>query len=753
VVKPLALLRCIGVAVLKAVIRAIPLGEAVADLAHDVYTEWSKERRADDRRTELQEVAQAAAGEVRAQIQEIVRDIAGNQPTEIQESIKAYLHQVPSTIHQSLRRPSDPTGTTLPPSLHVLKEEDLIPFLPAKLPRFKPGDRPLPGVDWELTELLGVGGFGEVWKARNPHFDSVPPVALKFCLDPAAKDRLLRHEAAVLNQVMRQGRHAGIIPLLRTYLSADPPCLEYQYVEGGDLGGFLAQRPQGSRALPIAGATTIILRLAKTVGYAHRLTPPIVHRDLKPANILLEKAPDNKFHLRIADFGIGGLAACREIDQTKRGMHPGELMTAVVRGAHTLLYASPQQIKGMPPDPRDDVHALGVIWYQLLIGDLGAGRPGGRGWRNRLAQNGLSAQLIDLLETCFEDNPEDRPADAAVLAEELQKRRAAEKVNEPKTVHEEATQTDHPDRAAEVQHSSGAEPPPLGIEEEELFCERNREAFPFFAESRIVFWRAEAEQGSPSGQRLYGRCLMEGIGVAQNTAEAVQWLLRAAEQGHAPAQLDLAMLYEKGEVVEEDYATAVRWYGMAAEQGSAEAQYELGCAYENGWGVEQDITKAIRWYVMAAKQGHADSKEALFNLFMFLLERGDPGDEVEAFHCLRKAAELGFIEAQIALGYRYANGHGLPQDDDEAARWNRMAAEQGSAEAQYELGCAYENGWGVELNTAEAIRWYGMAAKLGDRESAKALKRLLGEEAPLPQRGVFPSPREESWKRSPDESA
>ncbi len=450
-VKPFTLLKCIGVAVLKAAVRAIPFGEAISDLAHDVYTEWSKEKKADERRAELQAVAQAAAGEVRAQIQEIVQEIAGNQPTEIQETIKSYLHQVPSAIHQSLRRPSDPTGTTLPPSLQVLKEEDLIPFLPAKLPRFKPGDRPLHGVDWELTDLLGVGGFGEVWKARNPHFDSVPPVALKFCLDPAAKDRLLRHEAAVLNQAMRQGRHSGIIPLLRTYLSADPPCLEYQYVEGGDLGGFIAQRPQGSRALPVETATTIILRLAKIVGYAHRLAPPIVHRDLKPANILLEKAPDNKFHLRIADFGIGGLAAGREIDQTKQGLRPGELITAVVRGAYTLLYASPQQIRGMPPDPRDDVHALGVIWYQLLIGDLGAGRPGGRAWRNRLLEKGMRPALLDLLEACFEDNPGDRPRDAAILAEELLNRLAPQIGGEMSRSSKEAIDTSQRDTGAAIQ--------------------------------------------------------------------------------------------------------------------------------------------------------------------------------------------------------------------------------------------------------------------------------------------------------------
>ena len=74
-------------------------------------------------------------------------------------------------------------------------------------------------------------------------------------------------------------------------------------------------------------------------------------------------------------------------------------------GSHTPLYASPQQQRGDAPDPRDDVHALGVIWYQLLTGDLTAGRPGGTRWVRRLAEQGVPPAQVDLLGSCFEDNP------------------------------------------------------------------------------------------------------------------------------------------------------------------------------------------------------------------------------------------------------------------------------------------------------------------------------------------------------------
>src|SRR5262249_27296757 len=96
------------------------------------------------------------------------------------------------------------------------------------------------------------------------------------------------------------------------------------------------------------------------------------------------------------------------------------LQTSLVRGSYTPLYASPQQVRGEPPDVRDDVHALGVIWYQLLTGDLGTGRPGGVRWRERLAERGMAPSLPALLARCFEADRAARPADAAVLADRLQ---------------------------------------------------------------------------------------------------------------------------------------------------------------------------------------------------------------------------------------------------------------------------------------------------------------------------------------------
>ena len=103
-----------------------------------------------------------------------------------------------------------------------------------------------------------------------------------------------------------------------TYLNADPPCLEYEYVPDGDLAGIIKEKKLNPDMVG-----NIVLRLAEIVGFAHRLNPPVVHRDLKPANILVRQTRDKKIILKVTDFGIGGLAASQAIVKQAVGQ-PGD---------------------------------------------------------------------------------------------------------------------------------------------------------------------------------------------------------------------------------------------------------------------------------------------------------------------------------------------------------------------------------------------------------------------------------------------
>ncbi len=161
----------------------------------------------------------------------------------------------------------------------------------------------------------------------------------------------------------------------------------------------------------------------------------------------------------------------------------------------------------------------------------------------------------------------------------------------------------------------------------------------------------------------------------KNYKEAVMWYRKAAERGHAQAQVNLGTLYSKGLGVGRDYIETVKWYRKAAEQEHSQAQNNLGVMYSEGQGVEQDYNEAAKWCSKAAEQGHAQAQTNL--CIMYSEGRGVEQDYKEAAKLCRKAAEQGHGQAQAILGIMYSQGQGVEQDFIEAARWHRKAAEQG----------------------------------------------------------------------------
>lgn len=418
---PFGLLRLITKAVLNAAGAGV-LGEVFVELvpaiAQDVWENWSKATSEAQRHDETQRIAQASPTHLRQTATQLVQELAGDRPEKFRQQLVSYLTQVQATVRQTLRRPSDPTGTTVPLGFSLRSSRDVMHLLPNRPPRFQPGDQPIPGVDLELIELLGVGGFGEVWKARNPSVPNAPPVALKFCLNESTA-RALRHEANIDNRLL--GFDApGVVRLRHTYLTHDPPCLEYEFVEGGDLASRIAEWGAGRGGLGPQRAAQVILQLAEILAVLHRRRPAIVHRDLKPANILVQRTAGETWTFQITDFGIGGLVASQQVRETAHGISAGAHSFGSLRGSHTPLYASPEQVRGCDPDPRDDVHALGVIWYQMLTGDLDAGPPGGLDWLDELRAKGMEDRQVRVLASCF-SRAARRPADAGVLAEQIQR--------------------------------------------------------------------------------------------------------------------------------------------------------------------------------------------------------------------------------------------------------------------------------------------------------------------------------------------
>ncbi len=235
-----------------------------------------------------------------------------------------------------------------------------------------------------------------------------------------------------------------------------------------------------------------------------------------------------------------------------------------------------------------------------------------------------------------------------------------------------------------------------------------------FAEA-IRWYRKAADQGSAVAE--HNLAVRYAFAVPPNFAEALRWYRKAADQGYAHSQSNLGVMYYQGQGVPQDYAEAVRWWRRAADQGVAPALDGLGDAYRMGRGVRQDDAEAVRWYRKAADQGLA---EALSNLGdAYRRGQGVRQDDAEAIRLYRKAADQGLAEAQLNLGNLYSAGRGVAQDNTAAVGWYRKAADQGLASAQILLGRMYRDGTGVPQNYVQARMWLDLAATKGDAAAAE----------------------------------
>ena len=150
----------------------------------------------------------------------------------------------------------------------------------------------------------------------------------------------------------------------------------------------------------------------------------------------------------------------------------------------------------------------------------------------------------------------------------------------------------------------------------------------------------------------------------------------------------------------------------------------LSAAMLTGCGLKSE---AEIKYLAAAENGDAEAQVWLG--WCYANGQGVSKDLKEAAKWYRKSAEQGLKEAQYSLGLCYYNGRGVPQSYEEAVKWYRKAAEQGVKEAQYDLGKCYENGQGVSKDINEAVKWYRKAAVQGVKEAQEALDKIKAEEA------------------------
>ncbi|HEV7551236.1 MAG TPA: protein kinase [Candidatus Angelobacter sp.] len=254
---------------------------------------------------------------------------------------------------------------------------------------------------YEIESLLGVGGMGEVYRARDSRLARA--VALKILPESFARDqdRLRRfeqesHAVAALN-------HPNILAIHDVGHYNGTPYLVSELLEGKNLRVALEHGAMSQRKMIEYG-----VQIAKGLAAAHE--KGIVHRDLKPENLFITR--DDR--VKILDFGLAKLATVSPADGATRTS--AQTSAGTVMG--TASYMAPEQVRGEPADPRTDIFAFGAVLFEMLTGQRAFARDTTAETMTAVLkddppelidpQRPISPALDRIVRRCLEKDPEQR---------------------------------------------------------------------------------------------------------------------------------------------------------------------------------------------------------------------------------------------------------------------------------------------------------------------------------------------------------
>ena len=246
---------------------------------------------------------------------------------------------------------------------------------------------------YEILEQIGAGGFGAVYKARDPIIKRL--VAVKLC---TAEDEQLRKRFFREAEISGNLHDPNIVTVFDSGVEAGAPYLIQEYLDGEDLDRVIRRGDD----MPRHERLECLMQVAKGLRYAHR--KGVLHRDVKPGNVRLLEGGRAK----LMDFGIA----------TLKSSHTRLTQIGTLVG--TVGYLAPEQLRGAKADERVDVFSFGVLAYELLSYE----RPfKGEDWeevcRNIIETepeplgsliSGYPVELIQLVERCLRKDPDERCA-------------------------------------------------------------------------------------------------------------------------------------------------------------------------------------------------------------------------------------------------------------------------------------------------------------------------------------------------------
>ncbi|MEM7477231.1 MAG: serine/threonine-protein kinase [Planctomycetota bacterium] len=247
----------------------------------------------------------------------------------------------------------------------------------------------------EFEKLLGRGGMGAVYLAKQRSLDRA--VAVKVINQELLSNAVLVDRFAREAKALAKLNHPNIVGI-HDFGNVGGVCfLVMEYVDGTDLRNLLA-----SKQVEPAQALNIVPQICGALQYAH--DQGIVHRDIKPENILV----DRQGQIKIADFGLAKLLSESENQDN---------LTVTRQVMGTLKYMAPEQMEGAAEiDHRADIYSLGVVFYELLTGDIPLGR-----FAAPSAKAPVDNRLDDIVMRALEKELPDRYQHASDLQVDVEK--------------------------------------------------------------------------------------------------------------------------------------------------------------------------------------------------------------------------------------------------------------------------------------------------------------------------------------------
>ncbi|MFQ3585545.1 MAG: protein kinase [Cyanobacteriota bacterium] len=292
------------------------------------------------------------------------------------------------------------------------------------------------GNRYRLTYHVSEGGYGNVFKAVDTQLDD-ELVAVKL-LRPPPPDMGPEYYQQLQQRFMDEarvsallGEHPNIVQVRSYGMYQNQPYLVMEYLNAKPYTGqgldYILTREGPLHPVRVVN---LALQICSALHHAHNFQMDlgkhsirgVIHRDIKPSNIFVQKGPDGKERIKILDFGISKL-----IGETARGL----TQTGYFLG--TMVYASPEQMRGEKLDARSDIYSLGLLLYELLTGVLPfePDTDSLQGWYHvhnfqkprPFREHKLPHRIPDALEkvifSCLEKDPALRPPNMEVVRQQL----------------------------------------------------------------------------------------------------------------------------------------------------------------------------------------------------------------------------------------------------------------------------------------------------------------------------------------------